>query len=184
LQLILSTKEKMGEGKYVWLFQRYDSDPVCRVSKRSRSRVNQARIMDSGFFMVDSRSFVHPFRGITMKKTVLLASLLAAIALTACGKKEEAPVAAPAAPAVEAAKEAAGAAVDAAKDAGAAAADAGAAAGAAAGAVAAGAADAAATAAKDAAGAAKDAAVTATDAAKEAADKAAEAAKAAAKPAQ
>ena len=32
-----------------------------------------------------------------MKKTVLLASLLAAIALTACGKKEEAPVAAPAA---------------------------------------------------------------------------------------
>ena len=62
-----------------------------------------------------------------MKKTVLLASLLAAIALTACGKKEEA--AAPAAaPAVEAAKDAAGAAVEAAKDAGAAAANAGAAA--------------------------------------------------------
>jgi hypothetical protein len=35
----------------------------------------------------------------TMKKALLITSLLAAVALTACGKKEEAPVAAPAAPA-------------------------------------------------------------------------------------
>ena len=53
-----------------------------------------------------------------MKKTVLLATLLAAIAMTACGKKEEAPVAAPAA---DAAAPAAAPAVDAAAAVGAAA---------------------------------------------------------------
>jgi hypothetical protein len=102
---------------------------------------------------------------IPMKKTLVLASLLAAVALAACGKKEEvAPAAAPApavAPAAEAAAGAAsaavGAATEAAKDA------ASAAAGAAKDAVAAGAG--ATDAAKAAAGAAKDAV---TDAAKKA----------------
>ena len=107
-----------------------------------------------------------------MKNSVVLAALIAAAALVACGKKEEpapAPAPAPAAveapaaaPAAEAAKEAAGAAVDAAKDA----------------------AGSAAEATKDAAAAAADAtkeAVDATaDAAKKAADAAADAAKKAA----
>jgi nucleoid-associated protein YgaU len=48
----------------------------------------------------------------TMTKSVLFAALLAAVALTACGKKEEA--AAPAAPATEAAAPAAAPAADAA----------------------------------------------------------------------
>jgi hypothetical protein len=108
---------------------------------------------------------------VIMKNTVLLATLLAAFALTACGKKEEMPVApaepaAAVAPAVEAAKEAGAATVDAAKEAGAATVEA----------------------AKDAAAvttdAAKEAAAATTDAAKEAADKAAEAAKAAVAPKQ
>ena len=42
-----------------------------------------------------------------MKKSVLMASLVAAVALAACGKKEEAPMAAPAAAAAEAASAAA-----------------------------------------------------------------------------
>jgi hypothetical protein len=60
-----------------------------------------------------------------MKKSILLASLVAAVALAACGKKEEAPVAAPApaveasapAPAVEASAPAADASAPAAADA-------------------------------------------------------------------
>jgi predicted small lipoprotein YifL len=93
---------------------------------------------------------------VIMKKTVLLATLLAAFALTACGKKEEMPVAPvePAAPVVISVEPvvvtveppAAPSAVDAAKE----------------------------------AGAAADSAATSADAAKMEADKAAEAAKAAA----
>lgn len=57
--------------------------------------------VDSSFASRHPSCLSHPiFWKIIMKKTVLLASLLAAFALTACGKKEEAPVA-PAAPAVE-----------------------------------------------------------------------------------
>lgn len=41
-------------------------------------------------------------RGIDMKNSLILATVIASAALVACGKKEEAPVAAPAAPAVEA----------------------------------------------------------------------------------
>lgn len=108
---------------------------------------------------------------VIMKKTILLASLLAAIALTACGKKEEAPVAAPApaaepapaaapsmAGAAESAKEAGASAVDAAKEAGAATVDAAKEAGAA------------------TADAAKAAGTATADAAKDVADKAKEAA--------
>jgi hypothetical protein len=102
-----------------------------------------------------------------MNKTLVIASLFAAVALTACGKKEEAPVAAPA-PAVEAAPAAAPAA-DAAP-------------------AAAPAADAAATPADSAAAAVTatvDAAVgAAADAAADAAKAAVDAAAAAAKPAQ
>ena len=103
---------------------------------------------------VRSSSFIGK---VIMKKTVLLATLLAAFALTACGKKEEMPVApvepaapvvvVPAAPVVVTPDPAAApAAVDAAKE----------------------------------AGAAADSAAASADAAKMEADKAAEAAKAAA----
>jgi hypothetical protein len=91
-----------------------------------------------------------------MKKSLLLAALLA-LSVVACSKTETpAPVAAPAAPAAEAAKEASAAAVDATKDATAAVKDA---------------ATATADAAKDAATAVKDAGAAAVDAAKDAAKK-------------
>jgi len=144
----------------------------------------RARIADSGFFLGVSEDipvFSHPLVFI-MKKSILFSALAAALVLSACGKKEEVPVVAPAAvpAAVTDAATAAGAAVGAAAGAVAGAADAAVgaaadAAGAAAGAVA-GAADA-------TAGAVAGAADAASDAAKAAADAAAEAAKAAAKPA-
>jgi hypothetical protein len=120
-------------------------------------------LFDSSYFAICSSSSFGIF---AMKKTLLLATLLAAFAMTACGKKEEMPVA-PAEPAtapavMEAAKEGAAATMDAAKEGAAATMDA----------------------AKEGAAAmtdaAKDSAAATTDAAKEAADKAAEAAKAAA----
>jgi hypothetical protein len=55
---------------------------------------------------------VHPLENL-MKKALLITSLLAAIALSACGKKEEAPVVAPA-PAAEPAAAPAAPAADAA----------------------------------------------------------------------
>jgi hypothetical protein len=58
--------------------------------------------------------FVHHPLEKTMKKALLITSLLAAVALSACGKKEEAPVAAPAPAAVPAAAEPAAAAAPAA----------------------------------------------------------------------
>lgn len=94
----------------------------------------------------------HPQEEIVMKKSLVLATVIAAAALAACGKKEEAP-AAPAAPAVEAPAPAAPAADAAAP--------------------AAPAADAAAPAADAAADAAKQAADAAADAAKQAAEPAA-----------
>jgi hypothetical protein len=61
------------------------------------------RFSDAGFFLADSDIccfcyFNHSLE-LTMTKSVLFAALLAAVALTACGKKEEAaaPAAAPAA---------------------------------------------------------------------------------------
>jgi len=145
------------------------------TNERQAESINSEKAFE--FFFGRFKRFAsfctHPLEFL-MKKALLIATLLAAVALTACGKKEEAPVVAPAPAAVEVAPAPADAA-----PADAAPADA-----------APVATDAAVTptvagAIEAAAGAAADAAAAgAADAAKAAADAAAEAAKAAAKPAQ
>jgi len=67
------------------------------VFKKNTSSTNHGTRIHSPGFLVWPRFCFLPFE-YTMKKALLITSLLAAIALTACGKKEEAPVAAPAAP--------------------------------------------------------------------------------------
>ncbi|WP_413465743.1 hypothetical protein [Hydrogenophaga taeniospiralis] len=139
------------------------------TAQRLSDWVNQSRMPHSVFFWL-----IHKNRneclsvssiGIdAMKKTLLLASLLAAMALTACGKKEEAAVEAPAPAAAPAPADAAPAPAPAPTPAEAA--------------------GAAADAAKDAAGATVDAAKEAADKAAEAAKAATDAAKEAVKPAQ
>jgi hypothetical protein len=164
-------KEKVSQGKYGCIFLdmiSFQSDGLFNTASRLGQPSSDRRF---GFFFgwclrkmpVCSSSS----NGTAiMKKSILLASLLAAIALTACGKKEEMPVA-PAAPAAE---PAAPAAAPAAAEPAAATTDA-AATPTMAGAV---------EAAKDGAAAAGAAATdAAADAAKMAADKAAEAAKSA-----
>jgi hypothetical protein len=85
---------------------RYDFGSVSGPCSRTASRLGQPS-SDPGFgFFFGWRLRKKPVCSsssigtVIMKKSILLASLLAAIALTACGKKEEMPVA-PAAPAVE-----------------------------------------------------------------------------------
>jgi hypothetical protein len=65
--------------------------------KNTSSKNHGVRNQSPGYLVWPLFCFL-PFE-YTMKKALLITSLLAAIALTACGKKEEAPVAAPAAPA-------------------------------------------------------------------------------------
>ncbi|WP_245637956.1 hypothetical protein [Hydrogenophaga taeniospiralis] len=166
-------KEKVDKGKWGWRF-------VAIIVLQSGNQCNGCLTgsIKSGyrirFFLVDSQKSneclsVSSIGTAAMKKTILLASLLAAIALTACGKKEEAAVEAPAPAAAPAPADAAPAPAPAE---------------AAPAATPAEAAGAAADAAKDAAGATVDAAKEAADKAAEAAKAATDAAKEAVKPAQ
>jgi hypothetical protein len=73
----------------------------------TRHRPNSISVTSVSDDWIHSRLFVnHPLEN-TMKKALLITSLFAAVALSACGKKEEAPVAAPAAPAAAPAADAA-----------------------------------------------------------------------------
>jgi type IV secretory pathway TrbL component len=180
-------KEKVDKGNSRWIF-------LAIITIQSGSRIKNGCLTGSIKLEFWIRVFFWPHNhpvyltlsiGIhAMKKSLLLATLLAAIAMTACSKKEEAPVEAPAAAVMDAAKEGAAATMDAAKEGAAATMDAAKEGAAAATDAAAAATDAAKEGAAAAVDAAKDAAGAAADAAKEAADKAADAAKDAAKPAQ